>query len=140
MNGLNGLQHDGVWIHEPAHIKAAVEAHFRDIFNGTWSNRPFPEQISLKQVSMEDNNTLISPFSEEEIREVVCQCDGSKSPGPDGFNFKFIKNFWDTKEDFIAFLSEFHANGRLAKGSNSSFLTLIPKIASPQQLSHYRPI
>lgn len=37
-------------------------------------------------------------------------------------------------------MSEFYANGKLVKGSNSSFLTLIPKVACPQQLTHYRPI
>jgi len=35
---------------------------------------------------------------------------------------------------------EFHRNGRLAKGINSTFIALIPKIDSPQRLSDFRPI
>jgi len=34
---------------------------------------------------------MIEVFSEEKVKEVVWQCEGSKSPDPDGFNFNFIK-------------------------------------------------
>lgn len=68
-------------------------------------------------------------------------CEGQKSPSPNGTNFSFIKDFWDIiKTDFIAFLEEFHANGRMVKGSNSSFICLIPKKANPLRVSNYRPI
>jgi hypothetical protein len=29
-----------------------------------------------------------------EIEAVVKESDGNKSPGPDGFNFGFVKEFW----------------------------------------------
>nr|KYP57260.1 Transposon TX1 uncharacterized [Cajanus cajan] len=71
----------------------------------------------------------------------VWDCDSSKSPGPDGFNFKFIKSFWETvKEDIVRMMKEFHANGKLPKGTNSTFITLIPKVDDPQTLGDYRPI
>ncbi|XP_028065507.1 uncharacterized protein LOC114268521 [Camellia sinensis] len=35
---------------------------------------------------------------------------------------------------------EFHSNGKMAKGVNSSFITLIPKKENPSDLSEYRPI
>ncbi|GKV37063.1 hypothetical protein SLEP1_g45131 [Rubroshorea leprosula] len=48
----------------------------------------------------------------KEIEEGLNDCDGSKAPGPDGFNFNFIKFAWSTvKEDFVNFLMEFHRNG-----------------------------
>jgi len=31
----------------------------------------------------------------DEIKRCVWDCDGFKSPGPDGFNFKFYKLAWD---------------------------------------------
>lgn len=94
MNAINGLKIYGVWVEEPAQIKEAVEDHFKRIFLEPWNNRPCPTQLHLKQISLQDNFLLISPFTEEEIREAVWQCDGAKSPGPDGFNFNFIKSFW----------------------------------------------
>ncbi|GLT45514.1 hypothetical protein SLA2020_193420 [Shorea laevis] len=84
---------------------------------------------------------LERPFSIEEIEEGLNGCDGSKAPGPDGFNFNFIKFAWSTmKEDFVNFLMDFHRNGRLVKRLNSSFLALIPKKLNPEQFKEYRPI
>ncbi|XP_020223262.1 uncharacterized protein LOC109805546 [Cajanus cajan] len=41
---------------------------------------------------------------------------------------------------FLAFLHEFHANGKLVKGSNNSFVVLVPKTDNPQKVEEYRPI
>jgi len=40
----------------------------------------------------------------------------------------------------MRFLVEFHRNGRLAKGINSTFIALIPKVESPQRLNDLRLI
>lgn len=37
-------------------------------------------------------------------------------------------------------MHEFHSNGRLVKGSNSSFIVLIPKKDGASKLNHFRPI
>lgn len=68
----------------------------------------------------------------EEIKEAVWSCDSSKSPGPDGFTFGFIKDFWEVmKEEVVAFVQEFHRNGRLVRGLNAAFIVLIPKKENP---------
>jgi len=35
---------------------------------------------------------------------------------------------------------EFHRNGKLSKGVNSTFIALIPKVDSPQMIANFRPI
>ena len=68
-------------------------------------------------------------------------CGGDKCPGPDGFNFNFIKEFWGfLKPEFRRFVDEFHVNGSFPKGSNASFLAVIPKTNHPQSFNDYRPI
>lgn len=37
-------------------------------------------------------------------------------------------------------MADFHSHGKLVRGLNSSFITLIPKIPSPQKIDDYRPI
>ncbi|MCI52282.1 cysteine-rich receptor-like protein kinase, partial [Trifolium medium] len=60
---------------------------------------------------------------------------------PDGINFVFIKDFWtELKADIMRFITEFHHNGKLSKGINSTFIAIIPKIDSPQRLNDFRPI
>ena len=69
------------------------------------------------------------------------QCGSHKSPGPYGLNFKFIKEFWEViKPEVLRFLDEFYVNDRLPKGTNASFIALIPKVPEPQNLNQYRPI
>ncbi|GAU43105.1 hypothetical protein TSUD_373000 [Trifolium subterraneum] len=44
------------------------------------------------------------------------------------------------QNDIMRFMVEFHRNGKLAKGINSTFITLIPKVDSPHSLNDFRPI
>jgi len=84
---------------------------------------------------------LIRPSTVEEVKQAIWDCDNYNSSGPDGVSFGFIKQFWlDMKEDFLRFINDFHRNGKLVKGINSTFIALIPKIASPQRLNDFRPI
>jgi hypothetical protein len=80
-------------------------------------------------------------FSVDGVKAAVWDCDSFKSPEPDGVNFGFIKEFWHVlKEDLMRFVSEFHWNGKLSRGINSTFIALIPKVDSPQKLNDFRPI
>lgn len=64
-----------------------------------------------------------------------------KSPRLDGYNFKFIKKFWDLlKVDVKMTLDEFHIHSIILGGSNSSFICLVPKVEDPIHLGKYRPI
>ena len=66
----------------------------------------------------------------------------TKPPGPDGFNFKFIKSSWDTlKHDIYAMVRKFWASSIIKpKGSNVAYITLIPKVANPKSFKEYLPI
>ena len=89
-------------------------------------------------MSIEEGVGLIKPFSLDEIKEAVWDCDSYKSPGPDGINFGFIKDFWlELKDEIFRFVSEFHRNGKLSKGIKTTFIDLIPKVDSPQRLNDF---
>ncbi|MCI39552.1 transposon TX1 putative protein, partial [Trifolium medium] len=77
----------------------------------------------------------------EEIEDVVKESDGNKIPGPDGFNFAFVKKFWEMlKGEIRVMFDQFHGNSSLPKSFMSYFVTLIPKVSSPASLSEFRPI
>lgn len=46
-----------------------------------------------KKISFDKNQFLIYAFSVAKIKEALESCDSSKSPGPDGFNFRFLKEY-----------------------------------------------
>ena len=97
--------------------------------------------ICFQTIGSQQNDILVERFQEDEVKRAVWMCGSDKSPGPDGLNFKFIKQFWHTiKSDFLRFLDEFYVNGIFPRGSNASFIALIPKVSDPQMLNEYRPI
>lgn len=140
-NQLVSFKKGDTWVEGVENVKKEVKIHFSYLFAEKEFNRPVLSGVPFKSISEEDNEFLLTPFSEEEIKEVIWNSDGNKSPGPDGFNFNFIKKEWDLlKQDVSSFVSEFHQNAILPKGITTSFLALIPKNNHPQTLSEYRPI
>lgn len=141
-NELVGLFLDGVWCDEVEEVKKGVFEFFKKHFQKEEIRRPsLDKDFFTRRISEADNDILVSPFSMEEISEALGECGSDKSPGPDGFNFKFFKEFWPLiKDDFFKLMSEFHTNGRLVKGLNSSFVTLIPKKEDAIELGDFRPI
>ncbi|GKE28917.1 RNA-directed DNA polymerase, eukaryota [Tanacetum coccineum] len=65
--------------------------------NGLWCEDP-----SSIKAEMEDASLMEKDLSEGEILDAVRGCGGDKAPGPDDFNFKYIRKFWDIlKSDLI---------------------------------------
>lgn len=56
-------------------------------------------------------------FSEEEVKTAVWDCDGNKSPRPEGFTLEFYQQCWDTvKVDVGRFVLDFfHIGGRWSR-------------------------
>ena len=99
------------------------------------------DNVEFKEISESDNRLLTDPFDEKEIKDAIWNCDGHKSPGPDGVTFSFIKNNWCVLEkDMLGVVQFFHREGKIPEGCNVSFLTLIPKSENPQSLEEYKPI
>ena len=122
-------------------IRDAVFNHFRTHYVSQCSSRPIIENMSFPTLSYEEGGGPIKSFSIDEVKKVVWDCDNYKSPRPNGVNFGFVKEFWcDLKEDVVHFLTEFHRNGKLSRGINTTFIVLTPKVDSPQHLNEYRPI
>ncbi|GJV19995.1 RNA-directed DNA polymerase, eukaryota, reverse transcriptase zinc-binding domain protein [Tanacetum coccineum] len=71
----------------------------------------------------------------------VWDCGSDKSPGPDGFMFDFCKRFWHVLEpNIVRVVTYFHRSNKFPKGCNSSFITLILKVAGPVFIKDYRLI
>jgi hypothetical protein len=103
--------------------------------------RPGVENLEFNGLSVAECSSLTKPFSEAEVKAAIWDCDSFKSPGSDGINFGFFKDFWlELKGDVMRFISEFHLNGKLTKGLNSTFIALISKVDSPQRPNDFRPI
>lgn len=86
-------------------VKDAIWSFFKNKFTELGENRPSLEGISLKSLFHAEVEYLEAPFLDEEIKEDVWSCDGSKSLGPNEYNFVFIKNCWNIlKEEITNFM------------------------------------
>jgi hypothetical protein len=132
---------DGVWVESPLLIRQATVDFFSSHFLSVEWQRPSLGGVAFPILSVEANVSLLLPFSMEEIEGVVMESDGNKSPGPDGFNFAFIKKCWSLLRGEIRIMfDQFHGTSILPKSFLSYFITLIPKVDSPFTLDDYRPI
>lgn len=93
-NQIDKLVIDGVPINKPQDIKEETIAYFQGIFKEEHTVRPTFNNLNFKKLSHEECFFLTAPFSHEEIDDAVASCDSQKAPGPDGYNFSFIKNAW----------------------------------------------
>jgi len=122
-------------------VRSVVFSHFSSHFQPRRESRPSMDDLHFRSLSYREGAGFIKPFSIDEVKEPVWDCDNFKCLGPDGITFGFIEEFWDIlKEDVMCFLVEFHGNIKLSKGINNTYFALIPKVDNPQRLNDFRPI
>ncbi|KAJ0455536.1 putative RNA-directed DNA polymerase [Helianthus annuus] len=140
-NRIHGLHIDGVWTISPPLVKDYVFSFFASKFEEPIASRSKLECPNLSFVSEEEASMLVSPFTVQEIKSVVWDCEGDRAPGPDGINLNFVKRFWDKlQDDFVSLFNHFFTSESLNNGCMSSFIALIPKRKNPGDLHDYRPI
>ncbi|KHN41455.1 hypothetical protein glysoja_031088, partial [Glycine soja] len=108
-NGLHGILIQGEWVQNPSEVKNEAVKFFLSRFTEQHIRRPTLDGVHFSSINQRQREELIAPFLDHEIKEAVWSCGGDKCPGPDGFNFNFIKEFWGVlKTDFRRFIDEFH--------------------------------
>jgi hypothetical protein len=78
-------------------LKSHITNYYKDLFGPPeFSEVTLVEDqnLDIPQVSPEENDILISPFTESEVKEAVFQMEHNKAPGPDGFPAEFYQVFW----------------------------------------------
>ncbi|MCH95019.1 transposon TX1 putative protein, partial [Trifolium medium] len=127
-NVISALRVENLWFESPSQIQEAVVNYFSNHFKASNTIYPSLEGVPFPVLSVEENMFLTAPFSLEEIHKVVIESDGDKSPGPDGFNFAFVKSCWELLKSEIRILfDQFHGIGNLPKSFLFYFVALIPK-------------
>ena len=128
-------------IDDPTGLREEAVRFFSNSFKEEYSYRPTFEGLAFNKLSSQQSASLIAPFSHREIDEAVESCNSQKSPGPDGFSFRFIKEAWEViKFDVYKIVEDFSSTCRLPKGANVAFIALIAKCDHPGGFKDFRPI
>lgn len=110
-NTIHGFQIGGSWVEEVGSVKQEVHNHFKSLFNEVKWPRSCLDGVAFNKITQSEEAKLTAEITLKEIEEAVWNCDSNKSPGPDGYNFFFIKKFWHIiRDDFYRMFKEFHSN------------------------------
>ena len=132
---MKGVKVGDQWCEEPSTVHVEAKKLFEARFRAMKDLGERLHEVEFKSLTPIENESLVAMFTEEEIRDTMWQCEGSKSPRPDDFNFNFIRKSWEfIKDEIIATLALFHMTGSIPKGCNASFIALIPKVRDPFKL------
>ena len=131
-------------------IKNTICSHFDLNFSNPMErdhSSTFEELLSLPipKLSSQQLDYLNKPITNDEIECTVFQLGPHKALGPDDIRAFFYQEYWDivkldiynTIHAFFFFLFFF---GFLLKSLNHAYITLIPKVAFPKDVSQFRPI
>lgn len=142
-NNIDAIKkEDSSWIQETSQIRA----HFRDSFINQFKEEEtcFPEHLEhliLPCITEEENESLQSIPSPEEIKAALFQVQDLKAPSLDGFPALFYKQLWPTVgNDVVKAIASFFILGSMPKEVNCSLIVLIPKISNPTTVNHFKPI
>ncbi|KAL4346365.1 hypothetical protein GQ457_17G012800 [Hibiscus cannabinus] len=122
-------------------ISKAFVQHFSEGYN----QNPIIPVVNFvgtfKSLSETSAMNLERPFTCEEVWEAISTADGSRAPSPDGFNLDFFKKFWPAvKHNVMDFFENFHEGTLVDVSINHSFISLIPKVSTPEKVDDFRPI
>lgn len=79
-------------------------------------------------MSEAENQDLLKPVSDPEVKEAVFQQDGDRAPGPDGFPGYFFQKFWDVVgADVCKAMKHFFRSGKILRRINTTNIVLVPK-------------
>jgi hypothetical protein len=94
-----------------------------------------------ERVSVEENQELIKPFLEDEVKTALFMMEKNKAAGPDDWPIEFYQQCWSfIKEDIMEMFNDFH-NGRLdIKRLNYGIITLLPKVKDANMIHQFRLI
>jgi mannosylglycoprotein endo-beta-mannosidase len=99
------------------------------------------QTTDIPQVSVDENNLLTAPYSEEEVQKAIFQMEHNKAPGPNGFPAKFYLTFWETiKWDLLELFTILHAGQLELFRINFGEIILLPKANEAELIQQYRPI
>ena len=127
-NCLQNISINGSRLDKEAEIKEGLVDAFQNLLSAPSSWHPALPGISLNEIGSKEATKLEEAFTKEEIETAISGLNGDKAPGPDGFPLAFWSFNWDfVKDEVLGFFKEFHEHSRFFKGSNATFLVLIPK-------------
>lgn len=86
-------------------------------------------------------SSLLSPITNDEVKQALFSMNSYKAPGPDGFQPIFFKSYWHiVGEDVWRLVSETFGTDDIDSGLVETMIVPIPKTDAPLSFNDFHPI
>ena len=138
---ISSISIDGRGLVKEAEVKDGLVGAFQSLLlaSNNWCP-PYPD-LHLNLIGADQSAKLEEMFTEKEVLAAVSGLNDDKAPEPDGFPIAFWSFSWDfVKEEVMGFFKDFFQNEQFVKSLNATFLVLVPKGSTVEDLKDLRPI
>lgn len=142
MNKISIIKSGDGWITIEEQVKQYITDYFRSLIL-ILRSRDFLQNLEVVKPSVSDsmNASPCKPWLNEAIREATFQLSELKAPGPDRFSRTFYFKNWNiVGESMCKTAKSFFQCRFLLKEINQTFITLIPSVSKPSEVSRFLPI
>ena len=138
---ISSISINGRRLEKEAEVKEGLVGAFQSLLSASNNWRPPYPDLHFNLIGVDQSAKLEEMFTEEEVRAAVAGLNDDKAPGPDGFPIAFWSFSWDfVKEEVMGFFKEFFQNEQFMKSLNVTFLVLVPKGSTVEDLKDLRSI
>ena len=88
-NHLTKLRIDGIWATEESILKQKIVSAFKTLLIDPGDWRASIDDLSFSRINDEEAARLEMPSLEEEVHSILCEMNGDKALGLDGFTTAF---------------------------------------------------
>ncbi|KAL0395298.1 UNVERIFIED_CONTAM: putative mitochondrial protein [Sesamum latifolium] len=135
---------NGEWCATHDGIQQIISSYFAELCQTSSPSEEAMDGVIREmpaRVSENMNDTLIQPFSADEVKLAISQMYPYKSPGPDGMSPIFYQKYWHiVGSEVTSFILDFLNHRHFDTMFNYTYIVLIPKCASPENMSCFHPI
>ena len=140
-NWISKLKDDNGDTVEGEQLKNFIANQYRYLFSSRVGQMDEVLSCVDPRVTQDMNETLMMPFTGEEVWKALESIGDLKAPGADGMPSIFYKKFGSlvgdrVKQEVLAVLN----GGPMPRRWNDTIIVLIPKTSSPQMLKDLQPI
>ncbi len=131
-----------IWQTRPAEIERIAVGYFNQIFSSS-NPQAIDDVVSEVDgvVTPNMNIELLKPFVREEVQKALFQLHPTKASRPDGMSALFFQKYWHIVGDDVSnAILDFLNSGRMLGSINFTHIVLIPKVASLEQMTQFKPI
>lgn len=133
---------DGLPVYEEEKIAEVFSNYYSHLFtsNPNEGGQIIEEALS-PCITEKQNELLIQPPTNEEIRIATFAIHPDKAPGPDGFSAAFFQANWEVTGPAVTReIQDVFSTGSLAMTVNHTYVRLIPKNLEAKRAEDFRPI